>query len=178
MSNYPNTYREFVNMFPDDRTCAAYLAELRWPHGFICPDCNKSSTPWIETRGRFGCPHCRHQSSITAGTLFDKTRTPLTIWFDIAWHCTMWKNGISAKTLERTMSLKYRIAWTILQRFRIAMGRSEREKLAGEVEVDEALVVGGGQKNTPSIVAIAVETKKPRGFGRIRLRHIDRKSVV
>jgi len=75
--NYPNTYREFVAMFPDNSACGAYLMHLRWPDGFICPVCKTRSTPWNESRGRIACPACHHQTSITAGTIFDKTRTAL-----------------------------------------------------------------------------------------------------
>ena len=104
--DYPNTYREFVKMFPDDAACSAYLAKLRWPDGFICPACKKTSDPWNESRKRLACPICRHQTSVSAGTIFDKTRTPLTTWFEAAWHVTTSKNGMSAKTLERTMGIK------------------------------------------------------------------------
>lgn len=125
------------------------------------------------------CPSCRHQTSCTAGTLFDKTRTPLTTWFEAAWHLTTAKNGVSAKTLERTLGTRYRVAWTMLHRFRVAMVRSEREKLSGVVEVDETLVGGvhrGGKFGRgaagKSVVVIALELKKPRGFGRVRMRHV------
>jgi hypothetical protein len=124
------------------------------------------------------CRVCRHQTSITAGTILEKTRTPLTTWFDAAWHVTTAKNGFSAKTLERTLGTGYRVAWTILHRFRIAMVRSEREQLSGGVEVDETLIGGvehGGKTGRGAkkcIVAIAVEVKQPKGFGRVRMRHI------
>jgi hypothetical protein len=52
------------------------------------------------------------------------------------------KNGLSAKTLERTLGIRYRVAWAMVQRFRVAMVRSERDRLAGAVEVDETLVGG------------------------------------
>jgi len=96
--DYPNTYRGFVEMFPDDTACAAFLARLRWPGGFICPACKTDSIPWSASRGRLACPICRHQTSVSAGTIFDKTRTPLTTWFEATWHVTTAKNGMSAKT--------------------------------------------------------------------------------
>jgi len=74
-----------------------------------------------------------------AGTILEKTRTPLTTWCEAAWHVTTAKNGLSAKTLERTLGTRYRVAWMILQRFRVAMVRAEREQLSGDVEVDETL---------------------------------------
>ena len=161
-------------MFPDDNACANYLVKLRWPEGFICPACKKPSTPWNESCGRLACTICRHQASVSAGTIFDKTRTPLTTWFKAAWHVTTAKNGISAKTLERTLGISYRVAWTMLQRFRVAMVDAERKKLSGVVEVDEALIGGvkQGRGTTKSIVVIAVEIKQPKGFGRVRMLYV------
>ena len=129
--DYPRTYREFVEMFPDEEACAAYLEHLRWPRGFVCPACETSAAEavWRQTRGRLVCPACRHQASVTVGTILDKTRTPLTTWFEAAWHVTTAKNGLSAKTLERTLGTSYRVAWTMLQRYRVAMVRAERERL-------------------------------------------------
>jgi transposase-like protein len=182
--DYPNTYREFVKMFPDDEACMTYLEQLRWPEGFVCPACQMPSIPWRQTRGRLVCPSCRHQSSIIAGTIMDKTRTPLTTWFEAGWHVTTAKNGLSAKTLERTLGTRYRVAWTMLQRYRVAMVRAKREQLFGSVEVDEAMVGGvqkGGKRGRGSskcIVVIAVETKQPKGIGRVRMRHISDASGV
>jgi transposase-like protein len=144
MTDYPNTYREYMKMFPDETACSDFLVNLRWPNGFICPKCKANSIPWNLSRGRLGCPICRHQTSVSAGTIFDKTRTPLTTWFDAAWHVTTAKNGMSAKTLERTMGISYRVAWTMLQRFRVAMVHSERKPLSGTVEIDETLIGGVG----------------------------------
>ena len=166
-------------MFADDSACAAYLERLRWPNGFVCPVCGEQREPWRQTRERLVCPVCRHQCTVTSGTIFDKTRTPLTAWFDAAWHVTTAKNGMSAKTLERTMGVSYRVAWYMLHRFRIAMVRTPREPLSGEVEVDETLIGGieeGGKRGrgtSKEIVVIAVEIKHPKGFGRIRMRHVS-----
>lgn len=176
--DYPRTYREFVKMFPDDTSCAYYLEKLRWPNGFFCPVCQTTTVPWRQTRGRLVCPSCRHQSSVIAGTIMDKTRTSLTTWFEASWHVTTAKNGLSAKTLEHTLGTSYRVAWAMLQRYRVSMVRAEREQLSGNVEVDETFVGGvekGGKRGRGAnkcIVVIAVEVKEPKGFGRIRMRHI------
>jgi transposase-like protein len=88
------------------------------------------------------------------------------------------KNGMSAKTLQRTLGTSYRTAWKMLHQYRIAMVRSEREQLSGIVEVDESLVGGvdhngkRGRGADKAIIVIAVEIKDPKGFGRIRMRHI------
>jgi transposase-like protein len=177
-ADFPSIYREFVKMFPDDASCAGYLERLRWATGFVCPACQQPQEPWRQTRGRLVCPACPHEGTVTAGTIFDKTRTPLTAWFDAAWHVATAKNGMSAKTLEQTMGISYHVAWHMLHRYRVAMVRASREPLSGEVEVDESLVGGieeGGKRGRgtdKAIVAIAIEIKRPKGFGRIRMRHI------
>jgi len=175
---YPDTMREFFHMFPDEKSCQDYLVNLRWPTGYICPKCNGASIPWLQTRNRLTCPLCRNKASVTADTLFDRTRTPLTTWFDAAWHVTTAKNGMSAKTLERTLGTSYHVAWMMLQRFRVAMVNAERAKLTGTVEVDETFIGGeehGGKRGRGSdknIVVIAVEINEGKGFGRTRMRHI------
>ena len=176
--DYPHTYRGFVEMFPDEAACEAYLTKLRWPEGFVCPACKSNVVPRQSIRGRLICPRCRHRTTVSAGTIFDKTRTPLTTWFEAAWHVSTAKNGMSAKTLERTLGTRYRVAWTMLHRFRVAMVDAERKQLFGTVEVDETMVGGtkqGGKRGrgaVKSIVVIAVEIKEPKGFGRVRMQHV------
>ena len=81
---FPRTYREFVHDFPSDDACAGYLEQMRWSAGFCCPACQTSCAPWRQTRGRLVCTACRHQTSVTAGTILEKTRTPLNTWFEAA----------------------------------------------------------------------------------------------
>ena len=129
--------------------------------------------------GRFWCEPCRRRVSVTAGTIFHRTRTPLTIWFAAAWHMTSAKNGVSAKTLHRLLGFgSYQTAWTMLHRFRTAMVRPGRDRLAGDVEVDETFIGGirpgkrGRGAEGKALVAVAVESLSPKGFGRCRLRTI------
>ena len=131
------------------------------------------------------CRSCAHQGSVTAGTIFDKTRTPLRVWLAAAWYVTNQKLGVSALGLQRVLGLgSYETAWTMLHRFRRAMVRPERELLKGEVEVDETYLAisdreeplsskGRKSKTNKILMAIAVEILQPKGFGRIRLRRID-----
>ena len=185
---YPNTWIEFQDWFASDEACAAYLERMRWPNGFCCPACGTMDTPGRATRGRLLCRSCRHQSSVTAGTIFDKTRTSLRVWFAAAWYITNQKQGVSALGLQRVLGLNsYQTAWAMLHRFRRAMVRPDRELLGGTVEVDEAFLAlrrGEGVKpKRPSskahnrshlvAVAVAVEVHEPKGFGRIRLRRIQ-----
>lgn len=169
---------DFTRRFPDDSACTSYVEKLRWPSGFVCPKCGATEEPWRQTRGRLTCTACRHQTSVTVGTIFEKTRTPLLIWFTAAWHVTTAKNGLSAQTLASTLGVDYDTAWTMLHRYRVAMVRAERTALTGIVEVDETLVGGeehGGKRGrgvTAAIVVIAVETHESKGFGRLRMRHV------
>jgi transposase-like protein len=176
--DYPDTYRGFVDMFPDDEACLRYIERLRWSDGFFCRACGCFGEPWRATRGRLVCSSCRHQTSVTTATIFDKTRTPLTTWFEVAWHLTTAKNGVSAQALSRTLGTSYQVVWAMLHRYRVAMVRAEREPLQGEVEVDETFVGGvdhGGKRGRgtgKSVVVIAVEVERPKGFGRVRMRHV------
>ena len=169
-------------MFPDEEACSAYLERLRWPRGFVCPTCGANERPWRQTRCRIVCARCRRQSTATAGTILNKTRTPLSTWFEGAWLVTTSKGGLSAVTLERTLGVSYRTAWGILHRFRVAMVRSERGLLRGEVEVDETLVGGvekggkPGRGTDKEVVVVAVEVVQPKGFGRVRLRRVQNAS--
>ena len=140
--DYPRSSADLRAWFPDDAACLDYLEWLRWPNGFVCPRCG---TPghWRMADGRFWCEPCQRRVSATAGTLFHRTRTPLVVWFAVAWHMTGAKNGVSAKTLHRILGLgSYQTAWVMLHRFRSAMVRPGRDRLAGEVEVNE-LFIGG-----------------------------------
>jgi len=176
--DYPSKYADMRAWFPDDAACRDYLEWLRWPDGFVCPQC---STPgrWRMADECFWCASCRRRISVTAGTIFHRTRTPLTVWFEASWCVTSAKNGVSAKTLQRLLGFgSYQTAWTMLHRFRTAMVRPGREMLNGTVEVDETLVGGvkpgkrGRGADGKTLVAVAVEILSPRGFGRCRLRII------
>lgn len=187
--SYPCNWIEFQDWFATEDSCTAYLEHLRWPKGFCCPSCGAIDEPGRATRGRLICRSCRHQSSVTAGTIFDKTRTPLRLWFAAAWYITNQKQGVSALGLQRVLGLNsYQTAWAMLHRFRRAMVRPDRDLLCGTVEVDEtflALSRKDTAKPKPKraspkahnrshlvAVAVAIEVHEPKGFGRIRLRRI------
>jgi transposase-like protein len=173
--DYPESWRELLAWFPDDAACLAYLERLRWPDGFVCPACGGSGG-WRMGDGLLRCAACDRRTSATAGTIFAGTRSPLSLWFAAAWYITNQKSGVSALGLQRALELgSYKTAWAWLHKFRRAMVRPGRDRLSGEVEVDESYVGGvaaGGKHGRgaegKAIVAIAVE-KRGRGMGRIRL---------
>ena len=98
--DYPRTLLELEKRFSSEEACAGYLAALRWPAGWICPRC-AASEGWTVRRARWLCGHCRYEMSVTAGTIFQDSHLPLTIWFRAIWQVTSQKNGISALGLQR-----------------------------------------------------------------------------
>jgi len=102
--DYPGSYGGVLAWFPDDEACRDYLDWLRWPDGFCCPLCG-AATGWRLTDGRWSCGGCARRVSATAGTIFHRTRTPLTIWFAAAWNMTSDKQGVSALGLKRVLEI-------------------------------------------------------------------------
>lgn len=187
--DYPRGWCEFLDWFPSEDKCLAYLERLRWGQGFICPKCEEPGEPFRLSRGRLMCRYCRYQCTVTAGTIFDKTRTPLRVWFAAVWYLTNQKQGVSALGLQRVLGLgSYQTAWAMLHRLRRAMVRQERTRLQGTVEIDETYVGVPDPKRgikkrawgplTGTHVVIAVEVLEPKGFGRIRLRRIGGRDEV
>ena len=162
--------------FSTDADCLEYLEWLRWPGGFVCVRCGHAGG-WRLGDGRIECGGCGARASATAGTVFDKTRTPLTVWFTACWLFATAKDGISALNLQRTMDIgSYQTAWAMLHRLRQVLVRPGRELLTGIVEVDETFIggeepglPGGRARGKKALVGVAVEVKSPKGFGRCRL---------
>jgi transposase-like protein len=129
---------DFQERFPDEAACLEYLAESRWPEGYRCRACGGKHAWVLERRHPWECASCHHQTSVTAGTVMHRTRTPLRLWFWAAYLLATHTPGISAKQLQRQLGLsRYETAWLILQKLRRAMVAPERESLRGEVEVAE-----------------------------------------
>ena len=177
MEDYPKTLGELEQRFSDQAACLAYLEQLRWPDGFICPHCGGRSL-WRGSRGRLICGDCEHQTSVTAGTIFDRTRRPLAEWFRAIWWLTSQKNGASALGLQRVLGLgSYQTAWSWLHKLRRAMVRPGRDRLSGRVEVDETYIgpgedgaVGRDARGKALVVIAAQEDGK--GTGRIRMARV------
>ena len=177
VEDYPRTLAELEARFSSEEACREYLVRLRWPEGFRCSRCGESKT-WPLRSGRWQCAGCGHQVSVTAGTIFQGTRTPLTVWFRAMWWMTSQKNGISALGLQRVLGLgSYQTAWVCLHKLRRAMVRPGRERLAGIVEADETYLGGleegvrGRQTASKALIAVAAE-EDGKGIGRIRMRRI------
>ena len=178
--DYPRTYQEFLEWFADEAACRRYVYSCRWPQGFECVRCSSKSEPWTTSRGYLHCRQCGGEVSVTAGTIFDRTRMPLRTWFAAMWFVTSQKDGSSALGLKRVLGFgSYQTAWTLLHKLRKAMLRPDRDQLRGRIEVDETYIGGtdvGGKRGRGSekkeIVVIGVEVYSPSGFGRVRMRRI------
>jgi hypothetical protein len=172
--DYPQTFQALQAWFPDDAACLAYLELLRWPTGFVCPVCGAVGG-WRTAKARWMCTACGRQTSVTAGTIFHRTRTPLSTWFAAIWFLTSQKNGMSAQGLQRVLGFgSYETAWAWLQKLRRAMVRPDRDLLSGVVELDEVFIgnesrgkAGGVKDNCAAM--IAVESVGGRRLGRVRI---------
>lgn len=164
--------------FASEESCQRYLADCRWPNGFVCPRCEHQRAYALGRQRRWQCTSCRHQVSLTAGTILHNTKTPLTLWFWAAYLMATDKRGISALLLQRQLGLKrYETAWMMLHKFRRAMVNVAREPLRGEVEIDDTWI-GGPQAGLrgsrqlkgrkAALVIVAVE-RRGRASGRTRM---------
>jgi transposase-like protein len=177
MEDYPRTIAELEARFHSEQACREYLFQLRWPTGFRCPSCGAAKA-WSVRSGLWQCAGCSRQASVTAGTIFQDTHTPLTVWFRAMWWMTTQKNGVSALGLQRVLGLRsYQTAWAWLHKLRRAMVRPGRDRLTGTVEVDETYLGGreegrrGRQMGKKALIAVAAQ-EDGRGIGRIRMRRI------
>ena len=173
--DYPADWEQFQAFFPDEAACHRYLERLSWPHGFLCPACGEGRPPWRGSRQRLVCRACGHQTTVTAGTLFQGTRTPLRLWFAAAWLVATAEQGVSARHLARALDLgSYETAWMMLHRFRRAMVRSGRPRLEGRVEIGTVLVPGRPDPaagTAPLTAAVALEDRG-EAAGRVRMQRL------
>ena len=175
---FPRTLREFQSDFAREEACQQYLGACRWPDGFTCPRCGHGKAYELVNQRRQQCCKCRHQVSLTSGTILHRTKIPLTNWFWAAYLMTTDKRGVSALLLQRQLGLTcYETAWMMLHKLRRAMVNTASEPLRGEVEVDETWI-GGEQAGLrgsrqlkhrrAALVLVAVE-KRGRASGRVRM---------
>src|SRR6266545_7632048 len=186
--DYPRTWEEFLAFFPDEAACISWLERLSWPDGFLCARCGWTGEPWRGSRRRLVCRCCGYETTVTAGTLFQGTRTPLRQWLAAAWLVSTADQGVSALRLQRALELgSYETAWMILHRLRRAMVRSGRPRLDGVVEVGRTVLAArltgtsraqAADRGTRhrAVVAIAVEDRDSEP-GRVRMQRLGSSSA-
>jgi len=155
---------EFLSLYGTEQQCFDALYQWRWPNGFVCPHCGHDRHCQLTTHKLQQCYRCHRQTSITAGTIFDSTKLPLTVWFQGIYFMTQGKKGCSAMTLHRQLGLPYNAAWRMRHKLMQVMMECDRaHPLGGLVELDDASLGGersGGKRGpgapgkTPFVAAV------------------------
>jgi len=176
--DFPKNELEFDRRFCHEQACLDYLFNLRWPEGFVCPDCGHRQYR-KSARELFLCRQCQKQISVTAGTLFHGTKKPLAVWFKALWWFSTRKSGVNAVDLQQQLGLgSYRTAWCWLQKLRTCTILPDRQSLSGKVEADEFYLGGersgkrGRGADHKCKVAVAVE-RQGKKLGRLRMQVIE-----
>lgn len=169
--------KEFMEEYGTEEQCFDALYALRWPDGFRCPFCGHDQCCQLTVRKLQQCNRCRNQTSITAGTIFESTKLPLTIWFQAMYLLTQNKKGVSAMSLHRQLGISYNAAWRMKHKLmQVMLEREENQPLSGFIEVDDAYLGGertggkvgrGAAGKTPFVAA--VETTQEGCPTRIKL---------
>ena len=165
------TIRDLRSDFPDDATCLEWLKNRRWPDGIYCKECEEiTKHHLVSSRKSFSCQNCGHHVHPTAGTIFHKSSTPLTIWFEVIYRMAQTRMGISAKQIERETGVTYKTAWRMCKLIRQQL-EEDKDPFGddGTVEVDESYFGGkkkGGKRGRGSENKMAVVGLVERG-GRV-----------
>lgn len=165
--DFPKTWEAFETRFPTEAECRDYLVQCRWNGKPACTKCGGTKL-WSLRRGTLlECANktCRHQSSITSGTLFHGTRKPLKVWFRVIFELCVHRAGISSADIQRIFGFgSYSTAWHWSHKIRRAMVRKNRDKLTGVAQVDETEI--GGKGSEKEMIVVVAEEK-----GRVRMVH-------
>jgi len=161
----------FQKAFADDEACLEHLRRIRWPEGFVCPRCGHGKAWFIRTRRVMDCKKCRAKTSVTAGTIFHKTRTPLLKWYWLIYRMATNKVGTSVAEMRRLLEIKdYKTSWLMAHKVRKAMAdRDARYMLAGLVELDDSFfgpaghTAGRGSEHKSTVLCAVSLYRDTRG---------------
>lgn len=147
-AKFPKTLQEAIKFFADADTCVTFMAQLRWPEGVTCPDCNGKAVSYLTTRRMWKCMNkaCHKQFSVKRGTIMEDSAIGLDKWLAAIWLIANAKNGVSSYEIHRALGVTQKSAWFLLHRIRLAMQTGTFEKMSGTVEVDETFI-GGLSRN-------------------------------
>jgi len=169
----PFEFFDFQRRFSTENRCIRYLFKQRWPNGFACPRCGHHYYSLHSTRNLYQCKKCKYQASVTSGTIFHGTRTPLRKWFWMIYLLTRNKTGCSISYLQQMLQINlYKTAWTMAHKIHHAMQQRESlYKIGSELEMDDSYfgerhVSGkrgrGAAKKVPVLVAVQTRRKKDK----------------
>jgi transposase-like protein len=172
---------EFQSLYGTEEQCRQALFDMRWPDGFACPQCGHDHYSLIRTRAVYECSQCKHQSTVTAGTIFHATKLPLTVWFLGMYLMTQNKNGVSILEMRRQLGISCNAAWRMKHKImQVMLERDRGRKLEGDVHLDDSYLGGeriGGKRGrgtrgkTPFIIAVEMHNDQP---AYIRLNRVSR----
>jgi ISXO2-like transposase domain/Transposase zinc-ribbon domain len=178
---------QFREAYGTEEQCRAVVEKLRWPKGFVCPLCGGTEGRWLSTRPKIQCRTCRHQVSLTAGTIFHATKLPLTSWFLAMWLIATAKNGISSVELGRRLGIKQTNGWALKQKIMAAMtARENAKRLDGRVEMDDVYLGGhrpgkrgrGAAGKQPVVAAVSTsDDRRPRKIKLLPVKGFRKKEV-
>lgn len=140
----PLSVREFFARFPNDDACLEHVMKVRYGLRHPCDKClNLATFHRLANRPAYSCAHCGHHVYPCAGTIFQDSRTPLTVWFYAIYLFVTTRHGVSGKELQRTLGVTYKTAWRLGHQIRDLMTKADGfAMLQGHVEVDETYVGG------------------------------------
>jgi transposase-like protein len=143
----PKTLVEAIRYFADPDRCLAFMVEIRWPKGIVCPTCDSREVRFLKTRRLWECKtaHTKRQFSVKVGTIFEDSALPLDTWLTAVWMITSAKNGVSSYEIARALGVTQKSAWFMLHRIRAAMRTGTFMKMKGRVEVDETYIGGAAR---------------------------------
>lgn len=134
--------------FQNETAAREYLEAIRWPNGPVCPHCGSAEEGHYALKGKahrpglWKCKDCREQFSVTVGTVFERSKVPLTKWLQATFLMCSSKKGISSAQLQRTLGVTYKTAWFLSHRIRLAMDQPAGVfgTGGGVVEADETYI--------------------------------------
>ncbi|MDD9270204.1 transposase [Paenibacillus sp. GCM10023248] len=136
------TLEQLQQQFPTEESCIDFFYHMKWPSGFVCPHCSHTQEYLIRTRRLplFECLRCRHQTSLTAGTIMAGSRTSLHKWLTAIFLVSRTEQGINAVALSRIIRVTYKTAWLILHKIRQAIHIADQSiLLSGTTQVNTAV---------------------------------------
>jgi len=183
MDKYPSIF-DILKKFDSEEKCIQHFARIRWPQGTVCIRCGSKRVFQYNTAGKtkkmrhlYQCVDCKYNFSVTTGTVFHDSHLPLTKWFLGIYLICSAKKGVSAKQLQRQLSVSYKTAWYMAHRIRLAMSEDDEfcQKFAGVCEVDETYIGGKGKgpRGRGAANKIPVVAIKERTSGKIRMKVVN-----
>lgn len=176
-------------IFQDETKAREALEAVRWPEGPICPHCGNSAQDRIakvegkkhsHRPGLLYCNECRGQFTVTVGTVFERSKVPLTKWWMAVHMFNSGKNGVSAHEIHRVLGVTYKTAWFMMHRIREAMADLAPGPMGGKgssVQADETYYgntskrAKGYRKGHSRKAAVVALVEKPKGH--VRAKHME-----